>query len=195
MDYRCTSLPFLAFFRFPFTRPPQVIIPIDEIISLEKKMTAFVIPNAILITTRQAKYNFASFLSRDTTFDVIYNIWRLVRPDIGGFLGLNTGGSSVVTSDSGGGSGGPSAGGGIVEETTVAGSSSGEVQNKVTQCRCGKDGLEKHFPEIAMNTVIPGSPEKIHNLMFTSGFIKDFLVGDQKLIGRRPTFFSLFFTS
>ncbi|EEB93040.1 hypothetical protein MPER_08361, partial [Moniliophthora perniciosa FA553] len=38
---------------------------------------AFVIPNAIQITTRRAKYTFASFLARDTTFDVIWNIWRV----------------------------------------------------------------------------------------------------------------------
>jgi hypothetical protein len=44
-------------------------------------MTAFVIPNAIQITTRQAKYTFASFLSRDTTYDVIANIWRLALPE------------------------------------------------------------------------------------------------------------------
>ena len=44
-------------------------------------MTAFVIPNAIQLSTRQAKYNFASLLSRDTTFDVIYNIWRSARPE------------------------------------------------------------------------------------------------------------------
>ena len=58
----------------------QLIVPICEIISIEKKMTAFVIPNAIQITTRTSKYTFASFLARDTTYDVIHNIWRLARP-------------------------------------------------------------------------------------------------------------------
>lgn len=146
-------------------------------------MTAFVIPNAILFTTRQTKYSFASFLSRDTTFDVIYNIWRLVRPDIGGFLGLGTGGGPTPLPGAGSDSR-------VVEETTTGaggslspGAGSEEVQNKVTQCRCGRDGTEKHFSEIAMDTVIPGPPEKIHNLMFTSGFLKDFLVGNQQLRG------------
>ncbi|KAJ4471707.1 hypothetical protein C8J55DRAFT_520675 [Lentinula edodes] len=153
-------------------------IPIDEIISLEKKMTAFVIPNAILITTRQSKYTFASFLSRDTTYDVIYNIWRLVRP---GTLSDN---ASI-------GSG--SREGGIIEGTIIGGNVDGSgnspgamvpgggiTQNKVTFCKCGKEG--KHFSELAMDTVIPGTPDKIHNLMFTSGFLKDFLVTNQKLI-------------
>ncbi|KAJ3771404.1 hypothetical protein FB446DRAFT_789628 [Lentinula raphanica] len=158
-------------------------IPIDEIISLEKKMTAFVIPNAILITTRQSKYTFASFLSRDTTYDVIYNIWRLVRP--GSLSGAVSDNASIGSgSREGGGNGG------IIEGTLIsdgdgsaipgAGSVGGLTQNKVTFCKCGKEG--KHFTEMALDTVIPGTPDKIHNLMFTSGFIKDFLVTNQKLI-------------
>ncbi|KAF9071696.1 hypothetical protein BDP27DRAFT_1321753 [Rhodocollybia butyracea] len=149
-------------------------IPIDEITALEKKMTAFVIPNAILITTRQAKYSFASFLSRDTTYDVIYNIWRLVRPG-GGARSPDT--ASIASG--GGGSAGPSPSG-IIEGTIIGGNGLADVQNKVTQCKCGKEG--KHYSETALNTVIPGTPEKIHNLMFTSGFIKDFLVTNQKLM-------------
>src|SRR5712671_3586471 len=46
-------------------------------------MTAFVIPNAIQITTRTTKYTFASFLARDTAYDVMNNIWRLARPEDG----------------------------------------------------------------------------------------------------------------
>ena len=52
-----------------------------DVTALDKRMTAFVIPNAIQITTRTVKYTFTSFLSRDTTFDVIYNVWRLARPE------------------------------------------------------------------------------------------------------------------
>ena len=61
-----------------------------DVTALDKRMTAFVIPNAIQITTRGAKYTFTSFLSRDTTYDVIYNVWRLARPEdssIGSQLG------------------------------------------------------------------------------------------------------------
>jgi len=52
---------------------------------------------------------------------------------------------------------------------------------KATQCTCGKEG--KHYTETALEVVIPGTPEKIHNLIFASGFIKDFMVGNQKLLG------------
>ncbi|KIK66327.1 hypothetical protein GYMLUDRAFT_1025648 [Collybiopsis luxurians FD-317 M1] len=171
-------------------------IPIDEIISLEKKMTAFVIPNAILITTRQAKYNFASFLSRDTTYDVIYNIWRLVRPEAGTLSPASDNASIASGSREGHGGalashvlegtiiGGASAVGTAGNALSPGGGGAGNggaaTLNKVTYCKCGKDG--KHYSETAMNTVIPGTPEKIHNLMFTSGFFKDFLVSNQKLM-------------
>ncbi|CCJ30035.1 unnamed protein product, partial [Pneumocystis jirovecii] len=39
-----------------------------------------VFPNAIQITTLHAKYIFSSFISRDTTYDLLVNIWRLTNP-------------------------------------------------------------------------------------------------------------------
>lgn len=159
--------------------PDQLSIPIYEITSLEKKMTALFIPNAIQITTRQSKYTFASFLSRDTTFDVIYNIWRLARPEDGG-SGPSSGHASV--------DGLPNAGsitGGAVSmanSTTSAPPLAAKAPSrKATQCVCGKDN--KHYSETAMEVVIPGTPEKIHNLIFASGFIKEFMSVNQKLLG------------
>lgn len=138
-------------------------------------MTAFVIPNAILITTRQAKYNFASFLSRDTTYDVIHNIWRLVRPPL-------EDSASIVSAGSGGGG---SFEGSIVNIAgqPIANGAGAErgLPKKVTQCACGKAG--QHFTETAMEVVFPGTPERIHNLMFASGFMKDFMAVNQKLMG------------
>ena len=133
-------------------------------------MTAFVIPNAIQITTRQAKYTFASFLSRDTTYDVIANIWRLARPDESIELPDSRNAStrdmvSITTSASDG----------CLKESPVAGA------NKVTHCPCSKSG--GHLNELALETVLPGTPDKIYNLMFASGFIKDFMKVDQKLTG------------
>ncbi|KAI6136118.1 hypothetical protein F5141DRAFT_1185197 [Pisolithus sp. B1] len=129
-------------------------IPIYEITGLEKKMTAFVIPNAIQITTRQAKYTFASFLSRDTTYDVIANIWRLARPE-------------YVVDDAG-------------SRTNSSRDDPAAGVNKMTHCSCSKNG--GHLSEVALETVLPGTPEKIYNLMFASGFIKHFMRVDQKLM-------------
>ena len=144
-----------------------------EVVTLEKRMTAFVIPNAIQLSTRTAKYTFTSFLSRDTTFDVIYNVWRLARPEdslmdsqIMSTRNSLEDGDDVSVAD-----GTPN--GSVAKK--------GKSKNKVTQCECGKNS--QHYPEVAMETVFPGTPEKIYNLMFTSGFMKDFMRENQKLIG------------
>lgn len=138
-----------------------------DVTALDKRMTAFVIPNAIQLTTRTIKYTFTSFLSRDTTFDVIYNVWRLARPE-----------------DSSIGSQLPSARESLEDSSrdgTVAINGKTKVVNKVTMCACSKAG--EHYSETAMEVILPGTPEKIYNLMFTSGFIKDFMRDDQKLTG------------
>lgn len=139
-------------------------------------MTAFVIPNAIQITTRNAKYTFASFLARDTVYDVIYNIWRLSRPedivpDEGGRNGLD--GHDLPSIGS---VGGLPVGG---ELSATMNGAARALARKATRCECGKQG--KHFTELAMDVVFPGTPEQIYNLMFASGFMKDFMREDQKL--------------
>lgn len=136
-------------------------------------MTAFVIPNAIQITTRQAKYTFASFLSRDTTYDVIANIWRLARPD--DTLSQTGSSANIITPASTSDVSGPLVTSGGKEAAPVT------SINKVTHCACSKNG--QHLNEIALETVLPGTPDKIYNLMFASGFIKDFMRVDQKLMG------------
>ncbi|KAF9564948.1 GRAM-domain-containing protein, partial [Agrocybe pediades] len=143
----------------------QLSIPLEEITTIEKKLTAYVIPNAIQITTPQRKYTFASFLSRDSTFTFIYNIWRLQRPDTIACNNNETAPTHIVDD--------PGAGPGLAE--AVAGLPS----KKATQCTCGKEN--KHYSEVAMDITVPGTPEKIHNLLFASEFIKDFMVNNQKL--------------
>jgi hypothetical protein len=132
-------------------------------------MTAFVIPNAIQITTRQAKYVFASFLSRDTTYDVIFNIWRLARPDDG----IN---SSRPSFDSA--SIGPVPN--VPQGEGATGPGALMKAPKVTSCICGKEG---HYTETVLDCIFPGTPDRIHNLIFASGFMKEFMVVDQKLLG------------
>ncbi|KAI0275175.1 hypothetical protein BC834DRAFT_840078 [Gloeopeniophorella convolvens] len=150
----------------------DLIIPIYDIISLEKKMTAFVIPNAIQIATRNTKYTFASFLARDTVYDVIYNIWRLARPEDGLEEDESAGRSALETART-------------LSQAAPAGTTAtpvGAVEmpvHKVTQCACGKEG--RHYSETPMDVVLPGTPERLYNLMFASGFIKDFMRVDQKL--------------
>ena len=138
-------------------------------------MTAFVIPNALQISTRQSKYTFASFLARDTTYDVIYNIWRLVKPtDAVEGDGQDT--SRLVE--------------GVVGEQTgeTVAVIPGVAARKATQCKCGSDAAHPpHYDQVAMDIVLPGTPEKIYNLMFASAFIKEFMAVDQKLMGKQAS--------
>jgi hypothetical protein len=153
----------------------QLIVPIYDIVSLEKKMTAFVIPNAIQITTRTTKYTFASFLARDTAHDVVYNIWRLARPEEG-FVeaesrsALDATHTLGVVPPNGNGTG-------VITDGTVV-----MPIHKETQCACGREG--KHYAEPLMDAVLPGTPERIYNLMFASAFLKDFMRVNQKLEGK-----------
>ena len=54
----------------------SLIIPQEEIIRIEKKTTAGLFPNGISIETANGKHNFASFISRDATFEFMKAIWQ-----------------------------------------------------------------------------------------------------------------------
>ena len=78
----------------------------------------------------------------------------------------------------------PGTGVAVVDGIGVAAGVNGGVVaslQKATLCACGKDGT--HYSEMAMDTVMPGTPDRIHDLMFGSGFMKDFMAGNQKLLG------------
>jgi hypothetical protein len=59
-----------------------LIMSFDEIISVEKKATAMIFQNGIIIQTLQAKNVFASLLTRDTTYDLIVSIWKITHPNL-----------------------------------------------------------------------------------------------------------------
>ncbi|CAD5125817.1 DgyrCDS14018 [Dimorphilus gyrociliatus] len=58
-------------------RVKLIEIPLESVIEITRRRTAFVIPNAIGIRTKQNKYVFGSLLSRDNTFKLMNNVWRL----------------------------------------------------------------------------------------------------------------------
>lgn len=147
-----------------------------DILGMEKKMTAFVIPNAILINTRKAKYTFASFLARDTVFDVMHNIWRTARPDVSSIDATSArasleeiGSTSRMSID-----GLPPVGMSAVSNSTA---------RKAKQCACGQKG--EHYAEKVLECVLPGTPEKVYTLIFQSAFMNQFRREEQKLTGKR----------
>lgn len=60
----------------------NLVISFDEIVSVEKKSTAVIFPNAIVIQTLHARNVFASLVSRDTTYDLLINIWKINHPNL-----------------------------------------------------------------------------------------------------------------
>lgn len=59
-----------------------LVMSFDEIVSVEKRSTALVFKNGLMISTLHAKHIFASFTGRDATYDLIVNIWKLGHPTL-----------------------------------------------------------------------------------------------------------------
>lgn len=59
-----------------------LVMSFDEIVSVEKRSTALLFKNGLMISTLHAKHIFASFTSRDGTYDLIVNIWKLGHPTL-----------------------------------------------------------------------------------------------------------------
>ena len=190
---------------------------------------------------RSAQFTFASFLSRDTTYDLIGNIWRMIHPGVPTSAALPdaanndsdedasvdedgsaatepkekrskrskikshlrkrgdsnardrgvNGDSPSTKGDSTGGSKNKSGGGGGGGGGGVGKADASKAAHAVTKDSCK---TLTNLKENCMDTIFPSTPEKIYNLMFTSGFMKEFWADNQKLTGetyphtsRRPT--------
>ncbi|QRV89593.1 membrane protein [Ceratobasidium sp. AG-Ba] len=155
----------LCFYANIFGWITSLTIPFLDVLGLEKRMTAYVIPNAILVQTYSGEYTFASFLTRDTVFDVMQSLWH-PPPKPPGQLENATEGGTAENGQAGG--------------DEVAGEENNTPGHAPTQCACGKNN--EHYPTPVIDTVIPGTPEKIYDLMFKSEFISNFLSVDQKLM-------------
>lgn len=57
-----------------------LVISFDEVVAIEKESTAMVFPNAIAIQTLHARHIFRSLLSRESTYDLMVNIWKINHP-------------------------------------------------------------------------------------------------------------------
>lgn len=54
----------------------NITIPLREVLQIEKKSTAVLFPNGMVIRTLHQRYVFATFLSRDLTFNTITKVWH-----------------------------------------------------------------------------------------------------------------------
>ena len=57
------------------------MIPCKDIVKITKEKTALVIPNAVQICTRDEKYYFTSFATRDKTFLVLDRVRKCATED------------------------------------------------------------------------------------------------------------------
>lgn len=60
----------------------NLVISFDEVMSVEKKNTAVVFPNALVISTPHARNTFASFVARDSTYELLIGIWKINHPKL-----------------------------------------------------------------------------------------------------------------
>ncbi|EME84617.1 uncharacterized protein MYCFIDRAFT_203095 [Pseudocercospora fijiensis CIRAD86] len=60
----------------------NLVISFDEVVSVEKKSTAVIFPNAIVISTLNARNTFASFVARDSTYELLIGIWKVSHPNL-----------------------------------------------------------------------------------------------------------------
>ena len=118
-------------------------------------MTALVIPNAIGVYTSKERYTFASLISRDSTFDVLMNIWRIAHPDM------------EMTSST---------------APNGADDAASPDDSAVDDSAAKAKGIG-HYAEVALDTTFPSTPEKVYNLMFNSGWYRTFMSESQKLRG------------
>ncbi|GBC02138.1 hypothetical protein RclHR1_04480002 [Rhizophagus clarus] len=131
----------------------RIVIPFSEIREIEKKMTAFLIPNAIQITTKDAKYTFTSFLSRDTVYELLTKI-----RDCSDYSDSNNERDSNCPDD---------------YDTDAPGTCAEEDFKRETICDCLKNN--QHYDNIIMDVKFKGTIEKIYNLLYTSGFAAEYL--------------------
>lgn len=203
----------------------NIVLPFSEIVSVEKRMTAYVIPNAIQVATLHSKHTFASFLSRDTTYDLVVNIWKLSHPALpsvdsafemasdeesvdvseqhvdektknldGGVgniphaptkiskrkmlkkkLGIKGGeDSSALVVNA------PELAAAINRGKSPAPAGTKRSPHRRTTCICDRE--KAHLATLVLDTTYPTVPEKLYNLIFTSGFMKGFWSDNQKLM-------------
>ncbi|CAL8111389.1 unnamed protein product [Orchesella dallaii] len=67
---------YVSFYANIFGWETQTSISFKEIESITKEKTALIIPNAIQISTMTEKFFFSSFVTRDTTYVMLFKLWQ-----------------------------------------------------------------------------------------------------------------------
>ncbi|KAM0750913.1 hypothetical protein T439DRAFT_325962 [Meredithblackwellia eburnea MCA 4105] len=191
----------------------SLMIPWSEVTTIEKRMTAMVIPNAIEVTTPHARHTFASFINRDAAFDLFVALWRHSHPEAASSNDLPVNGNSSseevkadskselsYTDDTGIKKKYrfkpklPSALKSIIsrdsnDDSDGEGGEGPTPAEKIKADALMNDGGDGHppteydgpeFKNVAMDVVLPTSPELVYEMMFTDKeFLTKFLTENQ----------------
>ncbi|KAL1117808.1 hypothetical protein AAG570_004123, partial [Ranatra chinensis] len=72
---------YFAFYSNVFGYVTKLLIPTSSVLKVTKEKTAYIIPNAVGITTEDDKHVFGSLLSRDSTYKLMVQVWTAaVKP-------------------------------------------------------------------------------------------------------------------
>ncbi|KAH9823992.1 GRAM domain-containing protein [Melampsora americana] len=176
-----------------------LVLPFSDVVSIEKKMTALIIPNAIQVMTMQSRHTFASFISRDVTYDLMTNIWRISHPTIP----THNNSSSISLNPAIGNDEvhveylGPSSSNTTTDPNSTSNSNPTSTTNsnatnpsttmtkvpELTTCACL--GTDAHYKDVALDTTYNTSLENLYQLLFmNSHFMISFWENDQRLTGK-----------
>ncbi|KAK3836015.1 MAG: GRAM domain-containing protein, partial [Linnemannia elongata] len=155
-----------------------LVIAFSEITAIEKRLTAFVIPNAIsIVTTTNTKgHFFASFLSRDAAHDLLMAAWRKSFPCAANASSIPAPALVIPTLTSTSISPSFSYQQQDQQQHQAQPASNRGVAHSPTTCKCSKDN--RHYANTYMSDTFPGSLESIWKLLFDSHFSKGFLTSD-----------------
>ncbi|XP_073979126.1 uncharacterized protein isoform X3 [Rhodnius prolixus] len=67
---------YFAFYSNVFGYVTKLLIPTSTVLKVTKEKTAYIIPNAVGITTEDDKHVFGSLLSRDSTYKLMVQVWN-----------------------------------------------------------------------------------------------------------------------
>ncbi|ORY90387.1 hypothetical protein BCR43DRAFT_111033 [Syncephalastrum racemosum] len=138
----------------------HLVVAYDEIISMEKRNTAMIIPNGIQISTAKAKHVFASLMSRDVTYDQMYRLWQMHHNAVTVLRALQT--PDDMTQD------GPVE---LDDDDTASWWSGLEdaTEDKAenpSPCTCAD-----HYPVTMLDRVYPGTVKSMSYLLFHPDFL------------------------
>lgn len=179
------------------------VVPWSEVTAIEKGKTALVLPNAIEISTLNAKHSFASLLSRDATYALLVTVWRHAHPEEARDDSRSALSDEMSYEDDTGEKKRfkfrPRLPAILRRRDSSSSASSGgegltEAQKVVKATRRGHPETKyegEEYANVAGEFELPTSPETAYGLMFRDEeFLKSFWAENQKLKGE---FFSLRF--